>query len=279
MQMKIEIVSEDQCKPSSPIPDNLKSYKLSLLDQIAPMFYVPVILFYSAPENIDDTTIVDKLKNSLSETTIVDDTTIDDTNIYDDALSGRKIQVGGPSSISSGKVKNEAVSRKAFAMQDKLWSIYAAGNTVPIPFLRATDISPIALLSDNVLGGMHQDNSGSVAVEALQELFTGDGQSKKGRRGQNEMPLPPCVYKRLFTSSTLMNLAQALAYHKMCYEDMPLQEMQATQEQQTIQNFFSVKMWFFVKMNSTENFLLKFPFIFHHAKAKHAQLSMIFFFS
>ncbi|KAM1082197.1 hypothetical protein ACFX13_021230 [Malus domestica] len=150
--------------------------------------------------------------------------------------STSQVQVGGPSSISSGKVKNEAVSRKAFAMQDKLWSIYAAGNTVPIPFLRATDISPIALLSDNVLGGMHQDNSGSVAVEALQELFTGDGQSKKGRRGQNEMPLPPCVYKRLFTSSTLMNLAQALAYHKMCYEDMPLQEMQATQEQQTIQN-------------------------------------------
>ncbi|KAM1326941.1 serine/threonine-protein kinase 1 [Malus sylvestris] len=147
-----------------------------------------------------------------------------------------QVQVGGPSSISSGTVKNETVSRKAFAMQDKLWSIYAAGNTVPIPFLRATDISPIALLSDNVLGGMHQDNSGTVAMEALQELFTGDGQSKKGRRGQNEMPLPPSVYKRLFTSPTLMNLAQALAYHKMCYEDMPLQEMQATQEQQTIQN-------------------------------------------
>ncbi|VVA24142.1 PREDICTED: serine/threonine-kinase [Prunus dulcis] len=137
---------------------------------------------------------------------------------------------------SSGTLKNETVNRKAFAMQDKLWSIYAAGNTVPIPFLRATDISPIALLSDNVLGGMHEDNNGSVAVEALQELFTGDGQSKKGRRGQNEMPLPPSVYKRLFTSSTLMNLAQALAYHKMCYEDMPLQELQATQEQQTIQN-------------------------------------------
>ncbi|CAN6727502.1 unnamed protein product [Malus baccata var. baccata] len=98
-----------------------------------------------------------------------------------------QVQVGGPSSISSGTVKNETVSRKAFAMQDKLWSIYAAGNTVPIPFLRATDISPIALLSDNVLGGMHQDNSGTVAMEALQELFTGDGQSKKGRRGQNEV--------------------------------------------------------------------------------------------
>ena len=123
----------------------------------------------------------------------------------------------------------------------QLWSIYAAGNTVPIPFLRATDISPIALLSDNVLGGMQRDKSEIVAVEALKELFTGDGQSKKGRRGQNEvkpvcvcartlvchliwvsylfdvlqMPLPPSVYQRLTSSSTLLNLAQALAYHKM----------------------------------------------------------------
>ncbi|KAL6186741.1 hypothetical protein ACLB2K_042860 [Fragaria x ananassa] len=142
----------------------------------------------------------------------------------------------GSLTISGGTVKNETVSRKAFAVQDKLWAIYAAGNTVPIPFLRATDISPIALLSDNVLGGMQRDNSGAGAIDALQELFTGDTQSKKGRRGQNEMPLPPSVYKRLHSSPTLLNLTQALAYHKMCYEDMPLQELQATQEQQTIQN-------------------------------------------
>lgn len=58
---------------------------------------------------------------------------------------------------------------------------------MPIPFLRATDISPIALLSDNVIGGVQQDNDRTVAVEALQELFTGDSQSKKGRRGQNEV--------------------------------------------------------------------------------------------
>ncbi|KAF3972963.1 hypothetical protein CMV_003577 [Castanea mollissima] len=141
------------------------------------------------------------------------------------------VEVGGGSGINSSTLKNDTVSRKAFALQDKLWSIYAAGNTVPIPFLRATDISPIALLSDNVLG-----NSETVDVEALQELFTGDGQSKKGRRGQNEMPLRPSVCQRLTLSSTQLNLAQALAYHKMCYEDMPLQELQATQEQQTIQN-------------------------------------------
>ncbi|KAL5761612.1 hypothetical protein ACOSP7_017876 [Xanthoceras sorbifolium] len=143
---------------------------------------------------------------------------------------------GSGRDISSGTLKNETISKKAFALQDKLWSIYAAGNTVPIPFLRATDISPIALLSDNVVGAMQLDDSGTVAVEALQELFTGDGQSKKGRRGLNEMPLPPSVYQRLTSSSTLMNLAQALAYHRMCYEEMPLQELQATQEQQTIQN-------------------------------------------
>ncbi|XP_048611652.1 serine/threonine-protein kinase 3/4 isoform X2 [Brassica napus] len=112
-------------------------------------------------------------------------------------------QTEGGSDASGSTLKNETVGKKAFALQDKLWSIYAAGNTVPIPFLRATDISPIALLSENMIGGMQQDGNGSVAVEALQELFTSDPQSKKGRRGQNEMPL---------------------------------QEMQATQEQQTIQN-------------------------------------------
>jgi len=144
-------------------------------------------------------------------------------------------QIGSGGGISRGTLKSETVNRKAL---DKLWSIYAAGNTVPIPFLKATDISPIALLSDNVLGGFEQGSggSGNIAEEAVQELFSGDGQWKKGRRGQNEAPLPPSVYQRLTSSSTLMNLTQALAYHKMCYEEMPLQELQATQEQQTIQN-------------------------------------------
>ncbi|XP_065860591.1 serine/threonine-protein kinase 1 [Euphorbia lathyris] len=145
-------------------------------------------------------------------------------------------QAGGGGNTGTSTLKNETVSRKAFALQDKLWSIYAAGNTVPIPFLKATDISPIALLSNNVLEDLQQDNNETIAVEALQELFTGDGPTKKGRRLQNEMPLPPSVYQRLTSSSTLLNLAQALAYHKTCYEEMPLQELQATQEQQTIQN-------------------------------------------
>ncbi|KAK6157787.1 hypothetical protein DH2020_012035 [Rehmannia glutinosa] len=149
------------------------------------------------------------------------------------ANSNTQVTVSSGPSLNDAVVTSETVSRKAL---DKLWSIYTAGNTVPIPFLRATDISPIALLSDNVLGGWQQDNGGNIAVEAMQELFSGDAQPKKGRSRQNEVPLPPSVYQRLTSSPTLMNLAQALAYHKMCYEEMPLQEMQAAQEQQTIQN-------------------------------------------
>uniref|UniRef100_A0A0A9HFC8 Uncharacterized protein n=1 Tax=Arundo donax TaxID=35708 RepID=A0A0A9HFC8_ARUDO len=131
---------------------------------------------------------------------------------------------------------NNSPSRKAFSVQDKLWSIYAAGNTVPIPFLKAIDISPLALVSENVAGNGLAGSSTDDALEAVRELFSGDGQAKKGRKGQNEVPLPPGVHHRLTTSPTLMNLAQALAYHKTCYEDMPLQDSQATQEQQTIQN-------------------------------------------
>ncbi|XP_022735349.1 uncharacterized protein LOC111288644 isoform X2 [Durio zibethinus] len=56
-----------------------------------------------------------------------------------------------------------------------------------------------------------------------------------------QMPLPPSVYQRLTSSSTLMNLALALPYHKICYDEMPLQELQATQEQQTIQNLHTIK--------------------------------------
>ncbi|XVF03176.1 hypothetical protein REPUB_Repub04eG0238500 [Reevesia pubescens] len=66
----------------------------------------------------------------------------------------------------------------SFQQKLELFSIYVAGNTVPIPFLRASDISPIALLADNVLGGMQQDCSGTVAVEALQELFADATSSK-----------------------------------------------------------------------------------------------------
>ncbi|KAL4185262.1 hypothetical protein AMTRI_Chr10g5020 [Amborella trichopoda] len=145
-------------------------------------------------------------------------------------------QMGGEST-SGSTLKTATIGRQGFALQDKLWSIYAAGNTVPIPFLKATDISPLALISDNDNGDRDPDGNGTTALEAIQELYSGDGTARKGRRAQNnEVPLPSSVHKRLTTSSTLFNLAQALAYHKMCYDEMPLQGLQAAQEQRTIQN-------------------------------------------
>ncbi|CAL4919132.1 unnamed protein product [Urochloa decumbens] len=146
-------------------------------------------------------------------------------------------QLSSSPGLASATMKlNSSPSRKAFSVQDKLWSIYAAGNTVPIPFLKAIDISPLALVSENEAGNGLAASSTNNALEAVRELFSGDGQAKKGRKGQNEVPLPPGVHHRLTTCPTLMNLAQALAYHKSCYEDMPLQDSQATEEQQTIQN-------------------------------------------
>ncbi|KAL2636206.1 hypothetical protein R1flu_007685 [Riccia fluitans] len=150
---------------------------------------------------------------------------------------------GGDAQAASGVTPKgtPTVSRPSLALQDKLLSVYAAGNTVPIPFLKATDISPIALISDDLSGSGLPDNSGVVALEAIQELYNGgglgDGQQRRGRKPLgNEMPLPPSVYQRLATSTTLPNLARALAYHKLCYEEVPLQGWQVAQEQQTIHN-------------------------------------------
>ncbi|KAL6983319.1 non-specific serine,threonine protein kinase [Sarracenia purpurea var. burkii] len=131
------------------------------------------------------------------------------------ANSNSQANVGSGGGISSGPLKNETVSRKAL---DKLWSIYAAGNTVPIPFLRATDISPIALLSENLLGGWQRDSGGTIAEEAVQELFTGDGQSKKGRRGQNEVSLPPSLSLSLSHTHTHTHVHMRMYTHSLLIE-------------------------------------------------------------
>lgn len=71
-----EIVSMESIKPSSPTPHHLKHFKLSFLDQLSPYEYVPVLLFYSAPSNVDSgynsntcftSSLCDKLKASLAD--------------------------------------------------------------------------------------------------------------------------------------------------------------------------------------------------------------------
>lgn len=71
--MKVEIVSRETIKPSSPTPIELRDFKISMLDQLAPPFYIPIVLFYSASDitsfaTNSNTTILERLKSSLSET-------------------------------------------------------------------------------------------------------------------------------------------------------------------------------------------------------------------
>ncbi|KAF3437961.1 hypothetical protein FNV43_RR20717 [Rhamnella rubrinervis] len=62
--MKIEILKSETIKPSSPTPASLRSFKLSVMDQLALPIYTPIVLFYpAAPAEVSE-----KLKKSLSET-------------------------------------------------------------------------------------------------------------------------------------------------------------------------------------------------------------------
>ncbi|KAJ9176245.1 hypothetical protein P3X46_011580 [Hevea brasiliensis] len=63
MAMKVEIIHKETIKPSSPTPPDLKTVKLSLLDQFTPVSYIPLILFYPACAERSQ-----MLKTSLSET-------------------------------------------------------------------------------------------------------------------------------------------------------------------------------------------------------------------
>ncbi|XP_028076282.1 vinorine synthase-like isoform X2 [Camellia sinensis] len=68
--MKIDIISRELIKPSSPTPSNLKNYKLSLFDQICPFQYVPLVLFYSLEEapQVQQSEVSSILRTSLSNT-------------------------------------------------------------------------------------------------------------------------------------------------------------------------------------------------------------------
>ncbi|XP_030544216.1 stemmadenine O-acetyltransferase-like [Rhodamnia argentea] len=70
MAMKVEVVSTESIKPSSPTPSHLRNFKFCLLDQLAPPFYIPVVLFYSAPDDKaarNCASVTGNLKTSLSQ--------------------------------------------------------------------------------------------------------------------------------------------------------------------------------------------------------------------
>ncbi|KAG6704644.1 hypothetical protein I3842_07G142300 [Carya illinoinensis] len=71
--MEVETISKEYIKPSSPTPPNLKTYKISLLDQFLSSIYIPTIIFYPNDQiSTGHADIISQrsqlLKQSLSET-------------------------------------------------------------------------------------------------------------------------------------------------------------------------------------------------------------------
>ncbi|XP_021902551.1 salutaridinol 7-O-acetyltransferase-like [Carica papaya] len=75
--MEVKIISQENIKPSSPTPQQLGVFKLSLLDHFMPSSYIPLLLFYDFSKNVRHCTNnhqhgtpepVQPLKKSLSET-------------------------------------------------------------------------------------------------------------------------------------------------------------------------------------------------------------------
>ncbi|KAL3745953.1 hypothetical protein ACJRO7_014969 [Eucalyptus globulus] len=70
MATKVKVVSTETIKPSSPTPPHLRNFNFCLLDQLAPPFYVPVVLFYSALDEKaapDSASVSGNLKTSLAQ--------------------------------------------------------------------------------------------------------------------------------------------------------------------------------------------------------------------
>lgn len=71
MKLEVEVISTETIKPSSPTPQHLGHYQLSFLDQISPPVYNPLVLFYTADDEINNNnnteTLGNFIKQSLSE--------------------------------------------------------------------------------------------------------------------------------------------------------------------------------------------------------------------
>ncbi|CAI0382170.1 unnamed protein product [Linum tenue] len=69
MKLEVKTISKQTIKPSSPTPPHLKTFHLSLLDQLLPPPYAPLILFYPNYQGgVVSSSRLDALKSSLSET-------------------------------------------------------------------------------------------------------------------------------------------------------------------------------------------------------------------
>ncbi|KAJ8775231.1 hypothetical protein K2173_020235 [Erythroxylum novogranatense] len=67
MEIKVHIISKQAIKPSSPTPHHLRTHRFSVIDQLAPRSYIPVLLFYTTYGQ-SRSEISNRLKASLAKT-------------------------------------------------------------------------------------------------------------------------------------------------------------------------------------------------------------------
>lgn len=69
MDIVVKVISKESIKPSYPTPGHLRHYSLSFLDQSAPQFFMPWVLFYPKDTNTELNNLVqpERIKKSLSE--------------------------------------------------------------------------------------------------------------------------------------------------------------------------------------------------------------------
>ncbi|MED6153187.1 hypothetical protein PIB30_099278 [Stylosanthes scabra] len=66
-EVNVEIISKEDIRPSSPTPSHLRTFKLSILDQIIPIPYAVITLFYTSHNPFEFPQKLELLKQSLSE--------------------------------------------------------------------------------------------------------------------------------------------------------------------------------------------------------------------
>ncbi|GMJ03674.1 hypothetical protein like AT1G24430 [Hibiscus trionum] len=67
MDIKIEILSEELIKPSSPTPNHLRNYQLSFIHQIQPPIFMPLLMFYPKHHGSHNVDRCNRIKTSLSD--------------------------------------------------------------------------------------------------------------------------------------------------------------------------------------------------------------------
>ncbi|XP_052208505.1 stemmadenine O-acetyltransferase-like [Diospyros lotus] len=66
--MDVQVISREYIKPSSPTPPHLRTFTISLLDQLLPCAYVPIVFHYPISDANSIKQALARLKSSLAET-------------------------------------------------------------------------------------------------------------------------------------------------------------------------------------------------------------------